>query len=528
MASIRSTGYVDLTKKQKEVAVWKVKDAYPKREGPNDQFGLFGEPPPGQDWNGAMTTIQRWAIDPLLNWQGQDRTLRTVFTHDHLGPSTHQQVGLYAGVLVEPEGSQWYLPDGKPMNTRVNGGPTSWQAMIVTADPENSHREYAIEFQDMQLAYTADSTVGPLGSNKLFMPRTVKNPDGNPDAPSAFYIGQAARSERLNSPASNLNNFVLNGLNRGILPNEFPKLFSDYGITLSPKAKVTVLQAATFGAGYLDGQWRIDQPPLEPGGAVNGGDFYIVKASNPVPLPTGASGPGVPQAFATCLSVFTPSISPGFSDPEHAVNPNPGSNMSISEDDPQLPPLYAGTIGTPSGSQSSFGNGAPYSSLVSTRANGTYSMNYRNEPVQLRVKSGTAQQTDLARAFSSIDRDDPQLNVQPEKTAISTSNPPANPYKFPPWLITANVPGGPQGTDPFTPLIRGYVGDDIQIRTLVGAHLQPHAFSIHGVHWLSQPSYHNSGFRNVQAMGISEHYEMRFKSRRRSLRECAEGEGWQV
>ena len=68
-----------------------------------------------------------------------------------------------------------------------------------------------------------------------------------------------------------------------------------------------------------------------------------------------------------------------------------------------------------------------------------------------------------------------------------------------------------RGRIPFTPLIRGYVGDDIQIRTLVGAHLQPHAFSIHGVHWLSQPSYHNSGFRNVQAMGISEHYEMRFK-----------------
>ena len=92
---------------------------------------------PNQDWEGAMTTIQRWAIDPLLNWQGHDRTLRTVFTHDHLGPSTHQQVGLYAGVLVEPQGSQWYLPDGVPMNTRADGGPTSWQAMIVTADPQN-------------------------------------------------------------------------------------------------------------------------------------------------------------------------------------------------------------------------------------------------------------------------------------------------------------------------------------------------------------------------------------------------------
>ena len=33
-----------------------------------------------------------------------DRTLRTVFTHDHFGPSTHQQAGLYAGLVVEPQG----------------------------------------------------------------------------------------------------------------------------------------------------------------------------------------------------------------------------------------------------------------------------------------------------------------------------------------------------------------------------------------------------------------------------------------
>ena len=122
---------------RKRVAVWPNKYAYPPRgKTGDDENGLFGPPPAGQNWEGAMTTIQRWAIDPLLNWQGHDRTLRTVFTHDHMGPSTHQQVGLYAGVLVEPQGSQWYLSDGVPMNTHANGGPTSWQAMIVTANPE--------------------------------------------------------------------------------------------------------------------------------------------------------------------------------------------------------------------------------------------------------------------------------------------------------------------------------------------------------------------------------------------------------
>ena len=72
------------------------KDYYP---------ATFGEMPAGQNWNGAQTTIQRWDTDPLLNNEGTDRTLRTVFTHDHFGPSTHQQVVLSAGLLVEPEGS---------------------------------------------------------------------------------------------------------------------------------------------------------------------------------------------------------------------------------------------------------------------------------------------------------------------------------------------------------------------------------------------------------------------------------------
>ncbi|MGH8523790.1 MAG: hypothetical protein ACREXY_06115, partial [Gammaproteobacteria bacterium] len=50
--------------------------------------------PQCQSWLGAQTTIQRWYLDPLVDNSGVDRTLRTVFTHDHFGPSTHQQAGL--------------------------------------------------------------------------------------------------------------------------------------------------------------------------------------------------------------------------------------------------------------------------------------------------------------------------------------------------------------------------------------------------------------------------------------------------
>lgn len=100
-------------------------------------------------WCGAQTTIQRWWADPVLNQKPgekktKDRTLRTVFTHDHFGPSSHQQHGFYAALVVEPRNSKWYFPDGrlmggtdvhgKPEPLRSDGGPTSYAANIIVRE----------------------------------------------------------------------------------------------------------------------------------------------------------------------------------------------------------------------------------------------------------------------------------------------------------------------------------------------------------------------------------------------------------
>ena len=76
-----------------------------------------------------QTTVQRWLADPLVadhyaceagggirgnpnhaHHACQDRTIRTVFTHDHFGPSSIQQHGFYSALLVEPAGSEWLKP----------------------------------------------------------------------------------------------------------------------------------------------------------------------------------------------------------------------------------------------------------------------------------------------------------------------------------------------------------------------------------------------------------------------------------
>lgn len=143
---------------------------------PHPFFGATG--PNGEDWLGARTTIQRWYADPLVNNAGEARMMGNAFTHDHMGPSTHQQAGLYGTLLLEPNGSQWRDPEtgqlhgghGVPPRpiaqnafSGTDGGTTSWRADIITSEDrgagptsnidKESYREFYFEFADFQLAY---------------------------------------------------------------------------------------------------------------------------------------------------------------------------------------------------------------------------------------------------------------------------------------------------------------------------------------------------------------------------------------
>jgi hypothetical protein len=292
----------------------------------------------------AQTTVQRWFADDTLNNNGKDRTLRTVFTHDHFGPSTHQQTGLYAGLVIEPTGSVWRNPEtGVTLGTRtVDGGPTSWQANIIETVAANSHREFLFEFADFQLAYQAGAGIGANG-------KPIADPQ------------------------------------------------------------------------------RVINPPI------------LAEVGLPFIVENGMVCPG----------------------------------------------------GVP----------APCPEAISAADQGTMSVNYRNEPVPLRVRnpatntqaSGAA--GDLSKVYkSNITRADPQFNVQPNF--------------YPP------LTGGVQPGDPFTPLLRAYENDKVQIRILVGAHEETHNLTINGHKWLHEPgtpqdplAVNNSGFRNSQMAGISEHFE---------------------
>ena len=293
---------------------------------------------------GAQTTVQRWFADNTLNNNGKDRTLRTVFTHDHFGPSTHQQTGLYAGLIIEPAGSVWKNAEtGVTLGTRtLDGGPTSWQANIIETTAANSHREFIFEFADFTLAYQAGAGIGPNG-------KPIADPV------------------------------------------------------------------------------RVINPPI------------IDEVGLPFIVENGMVCPG----------------------------------------------------GVP----------APCPEAISAADQGTMTVNYRNEPVPLRVRNPSTNTQaggaagDLSKVYkSNITRADPQFNVQPT---------------FYPPLTKGVKPG-----DPFTPLLRAYENDRVQIRILVGAHEETHNMTINGHKWLHEPgtpqdplAVNNSGYRNSQMAGISEHFE---------------------
>jgi hypothetical protein len=119
---------------------------------------------PDSAWVGAQETLQRWWVDPVLRGNGKTSPLGAVFTHDHFGPSTHQQAGLYAAMLPEDSGTTWRDPEtGTVFGTRADGGPTSWRADILYADTSRNFREFNLQIADFTLAYGREGFRGSIG-----------------------------------------------------------------------------------------------------------------------------------------------------------------------------------------------------------------------------------------------------------------------------------------------------------------------------------------------------------------------------
>jgi hypothetical protein len=391
-------------------------------------FGHGGDAWGGQHYKGARTVIQRILVDPVVNVSGVDRGLGLTFSHDHYGPSTFQQIGLYSTILAEPAGSTWVhnesgqplygrqikMADGTPGGT--DGGPTSWQAAIMTgteggysdnvggADvPE--HREFYFEMSDFQHAYEHGVYIGADANGvpqlaKIFQPNAF-------DATNAEIAAKAA-APGMDDPRTS------------------------WLESVNPTLKLT-------------------------------------------------AGMGV--------------AADAFPD---TVNAHPGCPGPAGQNDGTIP--------------------RPCAEAINIGHSSMWVVNYRNEPVALRVfdpsktgpdgSSGSqadGQAGDLALAFQS--RNDRAISLLNDSFGRS-------PYPQESYCQGngdgINCDRGPG--DPFTPIMRAYENDIVKVKIQVGATEEQHQTTIHGVKWLSNGSGFgrspNSGWRNFQSHGISEQFTL--------------------
>ncbi|CAM2066037.1 hypothetical protein SCOR_11695 [Sulfidibacter corallicola] len=475
-------------------------------------YPFFGDPPCGQNWDGAQTTIQRWHADPLLSNLGVDRTLRTVFAHDHFSPSTHQQAGLYSGLLIEPARSHWFTngpihggdedghtvtyPARYPLGLRSDGGPTSWQAVIEAGTfGEASYREFAFAFQDMTQAYRPEST------NEPQRPQTpaFTIPHCNPTA--CGEDGQPCRTA-VWCPDSDETAALLAELPLNFGPQPVPAAlsaqFDRHGLPLAQEATIERIEMVVDPEVAT---WDVKSPlawDLD-GQAIVFDSFRLVRRDLSCRHRDCGEPPGLAEAHLTGLEVFDLNIPGGWADPSFVLNP---------PIDPFRP------RGGPTPVQLNF-----------IERSSTFTVNYRNEPIDIYdtgrlVDTAGGGRRDPGEAFVSMVRDDPRLDDQPDRPdhpidencgdSTEAANDGEDCFRFPenPLNPTGDAVAEVRPGDPYTPLARAYAGDHVQIRTLVGAQAGTHAFALHGLKWLTEPADPNSGYRSVQSMGISEHFEM--------------------
>lgn len=428
---------------------------------------------------GAQRTVQRWWADPILDAaSGRDHTLRTVFTHDHFGPSSHQQHGLYAALVIEPRDAVWLAQHANTLD---------WDRLCNT-DPAVRHAERA-------------KVLGGANLSQRF------------DANCALQAEGAARSASAR-------------------PREPLRLRDDGGPT-SSRANIIAPLCLNASAGGV----RADSHPLDPSATPQ--SLQCDDA-----LRTRQTRREHALAFADFSILYNTALEP--------INPETRDLSALRLGRRQVPINRPRPLG------------------ISSEDPGTQLINYRNEPVPLRVTEATPdpvlggfdyRQTpcapgdllctgDMANVFSSrvhAARDrriatTPQTAiVAPATRRLLAATPQGamldgvladverwradfNCALYPPEVLPMpchlrrDEPWRNLG-DPATPILAAYEGDPLYIRLIQGAQEAQHVFAMTGAHWLREPDNPRSGRVSAQPLGISEHFEFDIRVSPQSTRQ---------
>lgn len=426
---------------------------------------------------GAQRTVQRWYANPIFDPKnGKDYTLRTVFTHDHFGPSSHQQHGLYAALVIEPTNSVWLNVDSNTLD---------WDALcsadIAKRDKErakvlggaNLGNRFDEQCNTRNAAVTASETRPPLKLRDDGGPTATR---ANIIAPGCLHgIGDGSPTQSTRGSRKDTNPIDPQNASRDIAcaddlktkdtRREYGLAFADFSVlyntALEPiNPETRDLSALRFGRRQVP----INRPAPLAISSEDPGTQLINYRNEPVPLRV-VEFPPRPSAELGGFDYSQKSCAPGDVDCTGDMA-NVFSTAAHAQRDRQIATTDYGA---------------------------------RPSPGLAPLLAGTELADKLDATLASVEQWRKNFNcaLYPAGTLGDCPIKPGEPWRLP--------------GDPATPLLGAYEGDPLYIRLVQGAQEAQHVFAMTGQKWLREPDNKASGYSNAQPLGISEHFEFDVK-----------------
>ena len=440
---------------------------------------------------GAQRTTQRWWADPILNTvKGKDNTLRTVFTHDHMGPSSHQQHGLYAALVIEPANSTWLKlgdkleagdmanagkpgPAGDAVRKKLLGGsdlsaPPSAEIM-KTYPPSEKNKEHPLKAiaprQPLRMIDGREDG-GPTSSRaNIISPSCIADPDSHPFQPASGRV----------APPSNCTTGDAEQTRRefGIAIADFAGVYNTVLEPINPETRD--VSARRFGERQV--AYQIPRPLAI--SSEDPGTQLVNYRNEPLALriadvKADSKIGGFNYSQTKCVAgdqACTGDMANGFASHAHEKR-----DLSLASTN------YA--------AWSQVHNSAPGSATLKA-----YDL---VSPVTRAALARVGKQASLTNVVNSLEswRRDFTCALYPRiafDVACRDS-------------IERNEPWRVMG-DPATPILPAFEGDPVQIRLIQGSQEAQHIFTMNGVKWNRIAGSKGSGYTNAQPIGISEHFE---------------------
>ena len=433
---------------------------------------------------GAQRTVQRWYADPLLNG-AKDHTLRTVFTHDHFGPSSHQQHGLYAALVIEPSNSVW-LP--------LDKAEVDWNALC--AAPPAERRKMMIGGANLSDQYDArcnPAALGPVASNERRPPMQLRE-DGGPTATRANIIAPKCIGRLDSSPANPKWNPAASGDCQGAeqtndTRREFMLAFADFGIVYN-----TALEPIN--------------PEKRDTSALRLGNRFVARnLSKPLGISSEDPGTQFVNYRHEPAALRIANVKPDTDEPELGGFRYSQSSCQAGGTDEKARLTCTGDM----------------ANVMSTQSHADRDRRLATQDYRSFVGAATVPRADLV---SRLTRDSlrasnaKDLDGQPLAGKLTAALDDIERWRrdFHCMLMPASAladcragiqRGDPwrQFGDPATPILPAYEGDRVQMRLVQGSQEAQHVFAMNGTRWLREPDHPRSGYVAAQALGISEHFE---------------------